>query len=298
MRGERAVVGTDLDEGRVEELDLFVSEVGEVPERERAAVVYATGDEGGPAEEMEFSDAIDGRFGLERALGVLGIKVDRKHLCPITGSVEASAWTRDALGRLHRQYGRAGRVGIEDDAAIGAVDMPELCDACWVVAGDVPALQEVGSRPSGHAYRDEPAIRSGGQELEKDDLRVGFGVEGDGSAGDGSRGGPCVVEGEGAVGEGLEIVGGEVVEGCGAGEGDVPFEDVHAEEQGPEGAQVRGGVEGLARLERVSARRGATTDTHAAEGEHTLEGEVHDDVEEDVERDGVHADEHARWGDL
>jgi hypothetical protein len=81
--GLHAVVG--LGEGWVEELDLFVSEVGEVPERDRAAVVYATGDEGGAAEEMELAEAIDGRLGFEPAFGVLGIKVDRKHLCPNDG---------------------------------------------------------------------------------------------------------------------------------------------------------------------------------------------------------------------
>jgi hypothetical protein len=176
--------------------------------------------------------------------------------------------------------------------------VPELCDAVRVVAGDVPALQEVGSRASGHAHRDEPAIRSGGQELEKDDSRGGLcGGEGDASAGDGPGVGPRATEGAGAVGEGLELAGGEVGEG-GVGEGDVLGEDVHAEEQGPEGAQVCGCTEGLARLEGVSAGGGAGTDTHAAEGEHGLEREVDEDVEEDVERDGVHADGRGSCGDL
>ena len=177
--------------------------------------------------------------------------------------------------------------------------MPELCDAFWPVAGNVPALQEVGSRSGGHAHRDEPAIRAGGQELEKDDPRGGFcgGVEGDVSAGDGPGGGPRATHGEGAVGEGFELVRGEAGE-VDVGVGEVLPEDVGAEEEGPEGAQMCGRVEGLARLEGVSAGGEATTDTHAPEGEHRLEGEVDDDIEEDVERNGVHADGHCSQADL
>lgn len=75
-------VGTDLVEGWVQELELFLAEVGEVPERERAAVVDATGDEGGTGEEVEFADAIDDGFGFKRRFGVVGLKVDRECLCP------------------------------------------------------------------------------------------------------------------------------------------------------------------------------------------------------------------------
>lgn len=74
---------TDLDEGGVEELELLLSEVCEVPETECAAVVDAAGDEGGAGEEMELADAVDGGFGLERTFRVFGIKPDRKRLCSV-----------------------------------------------------------------------------------------------------------------------------------------------------------------------------------------------------------------------
>ena len=112
MRGERAGVGTDLDEGWVEELDLFLTEVGEVPQREGATVVHATGDEGGAREKMEFPDAVNGRFGFECAFGVLGIKVDRKHLCPVMGlsggkRVDEGTYWADCMANT------AGLVGSE-----------------------------------------------------------------------------------------------------------------------------------------------------------------------------------------
>lgn len=63
-------------------MQLFLSDVGEVPEAQRTAVVDVACDEGGTGEEMELAYPVDHCFGFKCRFRICGIKVDRKRLCP------------------------------------------------------------------------------------------------------------------------------------------------------------------------------------------------------------------------
>lgn len=93
---------------------------------------------------MKFTYAIDDGLCFERGFGVIGIKVDRECFCSEqTVKQEEERREMALLSRLEGEDSATVRIGIEDDAAVRTVGMPEFCDGSRPVGRDVPALQEI-----------------------------------------------------------------------------------------------------------------------------------------------------------